>query len=73
MSTTTSPTDYNYTVVRQFAFMTLVWGVIGMSLGVFIASLLVWPGLNLELEWTTFLRLRPLHTNLESFAFVGCA
>lgn len=73
MNTTTSPTTYNYTVVRQFAIMTVVWGVIGMSLGVFIASQLVWPGLNLELEWTTFGRLRPLHTNLVIFAFGGCA
>ncbi|KGS11414.1 cbb3-type cytochrome c oxidase subunit I, partial [Pseudomonas coronafaciens] len=39
----------------------------------FIASQLVWPGLNLELEWTTFGRLRPLHTNLVIFAFGGCA
>ncbi|MFA0919749.1 Cbb3-type cytochrome c oxidase subunit I [Pseudomonas coronafaciens pv. garcae] len=73
MSTTISPTAYNYTVVRQFAIMTVVWGVIGMGLGVFIASQLVWPGLNLELEWTTFGRLRPLHTNLVIFAFGGCA
>ncbi|KPX25899.1 Cbb3-type cytochrome c oxidase subunit I [Pseudomonas syringae pv. delphinii] len=73
MSTTISPTAYNYRVVRQFAIMTVVWGVIGMSLGVFIASQLVWPGLNLELEWTTFGRLRPLHTNLVIFAFGGCA
>ncbi|KPW13796.1 Cbb3-type cytochrome c oxidase, subunit I, partial [Pseudomonas syringae pv. aceris] len=73
MSTTISPTTYNYTVVRQFAIMTVVWGVVGMSLGVFIASQLVWPGLNLELEWTTFGRLRPLHTNLVIFAFGGCA
>ncbi|SDX01762.1 cytochrome c oxidase cbb3-type subunit 1 [Pseudomonas syringae] len=73
MSTAITPTAYNYKVVRQFAIMAVVWGVIGMGLGVFIASQLVWPGLNLELEWTTFGRLRPLHTNLVIFAFGGCA
>ena len=60
MSTAISPTAYNYKVVRQFAIMTVVWGILGMGLGVFIASQLVWPELNLGLEWTTFGRLRPL-------------
>ena len=73
MSTATSPTAYNYKVVRQFAIMTVVWGILGMSLGVFIAAQLVWPDLNLGLEWTSFGRLRPLHTNLVIFAFGGCA
>ena len=44
-----------------------------MGLGVFIASQLVWPQLNLDLPWTSFGRLRPLHTNLVIFAFGGCA
>ncbi|KIQ27345.1 cytochrome-c oxidase, cbb3-type subunit I [Pseudomonas viridiflava] len=73
MSAAISPTAYNYTVVRQFAIMTVVWGIVGMALGVFIASQLVWPELNFGLEWTTFGRLRPLHTNLVIFAFGGCA
>ncbi|MCL4118326.1 UNVERIFIED_CONTAM: hypothetical protein GTU68_008583 [Idotea baltica] len=73
MSTIQPPTTYNYKVVRQFAIMAVIWGVIGMSLGVFIASQLVWPELNLGLEWTTFGRLRPLHTNAVIFAFGGCA
>src|SRR5476649_2331895 len=73
MSTAISPTAYNYKVVRQFAIMTVVWGILGMGLGVFIASQLVWPELNLGLPWTTFGRLRPLHTNLVIFAFGGCA
>ena len=68
-----SQTAYNYKVVRQFAVMTVVWGVIGMALGVFIAAQLVWPGLNLGMEWTSFGRLRPLHTNAVIFAFGGCA
>ncbi len=73
MSAAISPTAYNYSVVRQFAIMTVVWGIVGMALGVFIASQLVWPELNFGLEWTTFGRLRPLHTNLVIFAFGGCA
>ncbi|NBB12742.1 cytochrome-c oxidase, cbb3-type subunit I [Pseudomonas sp. SLFW] len=73
MSTAITPTAYNYKVVRQFAIMTVVWGILGMGLGVFIASQLVWPDLNFGLEWTTFGRLRPLHTNLVIFAFGGCA
>ena len=73
MSTAPNPTAYNYKVVRQFAIMTVVWGIIGMGLGVFIASQLVWPDLNFGLPWTTFGRLRPLHTNLVIFAFGGCA
>ena len=48
MSTAISPTAYNYKVVRQFAIMTVVWGILGMGLGVFIASQLVWPQLNLD-------------------------
>ena len=73
MSTAISPTAYNYKVVRQFAIMTVVWGILGMGLGVFIASQLVWPELNFGLPWTSFGRLRPLHTNLVIFAFGGCA
>ena len=73
MTTAISPTAYNYKVVRQFVIMTVVWGIVGMGLGVFIAAQLVWPELNFGLEWTTFGRLRPLHTNLVIFAFGGCA
>ncbi len=73
MSTATTPTAYNYKVVRQFAVMTVVWGIIGMALGVFIAAQLVWPALNFDLPWTSFGRLRPLHTNAVIFAFGGCA
>ncbi|MFT5781584.1 MAG: cytochrome c oxidase cbb3-type subunit 1 [Pseudomonas sp.] len=73
MSSSISPTAYNYKVIRQFAIMTVVWGVVGMGLGVLIASQLVWPELNLGLPWTSFGRLRPLHTNTVIFAFGGCA
>ncbi len=64
---------YNYKVVRQFAVMTVVWGIVGMLVGVFIASQLVWPELNLEIPWLSYGRLRPLHTNAVIFAFGGCA
>ena len=61
--------DYNYTVVRQFALTTVLWGIVGMSLGVLIAAQLIWPHLNFETPWLTFSRLRPLHTNAVIFAF----
>ena len=63
---------YNYKVVRQFALMAVVWGVVGMAVGLLIASQMVFPDLNLGLPWTSFGRLRPLHTNAVIFAFGGC-
>jgi cytochrome c oxidase cbb3-type subunit 1 len=62
---------YNYKVVRQFAFMTVVWGVVGMLVGAFIASLLIWPDLSGGIPWLSYGRLRPLHTNAVIFAFGG--
>ena len=64
---------YNYKVVRQFAVMSVVWGIVGMLVGVIIASQLAWPELNMGLPWTSFGRLRPLHTNAVIFAFGGSA
>jgi len=64
---------YNYRVVRQFAVMTVVWGVVGMLVGVLIAAQLVWPVLNFDTPWLSFGRLRPLHTNAVIFAFGGSA
>ena len=72
MNTTTS-SAYNYKVVRQFAVMTVVWGIVGMLVGVLIAAQLVWPTLNFDIPWLTYGRLRPLHTNAVIFAFGGCA
>ncbi|MGI6407121.1 MAG: cytochrome-c oxidase, cbb3-type subunit I [Gammaproteobacteria bacterium] len=72
MNTTTS-SAYNYKVVRQFAIMTVVWGIVGMLVGVLIAAQLVWPQLNLDIPWLTYGRLRPLHTNAVIFAFGGSA
>jgi cytochrome c oxidase cbb3-type subunit 1 len=65
---------YNYKIVRQFAIMTIVWGVVGMGIGVLIAAQLFWPELNdIFQPYTHFGRLRPLHTNAVIFAFGGCA
>jgi len=64
---------YNYKVVRQFSIMTIVWGVVGMLVGVIIAAQLAWPALNFDVPWLTYGRLRPLHTNAVIFAFGGCA
>ena len=63
---------YNYRVVRQFSIMTVVWGIVGMLVGVIIAAQLIWPDLNFG-PWFTYGRLRPLHTNAVNFAFGGCA
>ena len=64
---------YNDTVVRQFALAAVVWGVVGMAVGVLIASQLAWPELNFGIPWLSYGRLRPLHTNAVIFAFGGCA
>ncbi len=65
--------EYEITVVRFFTIMAVAWGIVGMSLGVFLASQLAWPALNFDIPWLTFSRLRPLHTNAVIFAFGGCA
>ena len=64
---------YNYAVVRQFTVMTVIWGIVGMTVGVLIAAQLVWPALNFDTPWLTYSRLRPLHTNAVIFAFGGSA
>jgi len=64
---------YDYTVVRQFAIMTVILGIVGMLIGVFIASQMAWPVLNFDTPWLSFGRLRPLHTNAVIFGFGGCA
>ncbi len=64
-------TVYNDKVVRQLAIMTVVWGVVGMLVGVIIAAQLAWPELSLGIPWLSYGRLRPLHTNAVIFAFGG--
>lgn len=64
-------TIYNDRVVRQFAWATVIWGIIGMLVGVFIAAQLIWPELGGGISWLSYGRLRPLHTNGVIFAFGG--
>ena len=65
--------EYNDKVVRQFALMTVVWGIVGMAVGALIAAQLIWPDLSFGLPWLSYGRLRPLHTNAVIFAFGGSA
>ncbi|MCH2174384.1 MAG: cytochrome-c oxidase, cbb3-type subunit I [Lentisphaeria bacterium] len=64
---------YDNKIVRDFAFATCFWGVIGMLVGLLIAIQLVNPFFNFNTPYLTFSRLRPLHTNAVIFAFVGNA
>ena len=68
-----SADTYSDKVVLQFSVMTVVWGIVGMLVGVLIAAQLYWPALNFDLAWLSYGRLRPLHTNAVIFAFGGCA
>jgi cytochrome c oxidase cbb3-type subunit 1 len=68
-----SQTTYNYKVVRQFAIMTVVWGIVGMLVGVIIAAQLAFPEFINGISWLSYGRLRPLHTNAVIFAFGGSA
>ncbi len=63
--------QYNYKVVKQFAFMTVIWGIVGMLVGVIIATQLIWPDFLRDIPWLSYGRLRPLHTNAVIFAFGG--
>ena len=64
---------YDDRIVRDFLWATIVFGLVGMLVGVIIAVQLFWPAANLNLPWTSFGRLRPLHTNAVIFAFCGNA
>jgi len=64
---------YHDKVVRQFSIMTVVWGVVGMLVGLMIAAQLAWPELNFGIPFLSYGRLRPLHTNAVIFAFGGSA
>ena len=63
--------QYNDRIVRWFTLASVFWGAVGLLAGVFIALQLAFPALNFGLPWTSFGRLRPLHTNAAIFAFVG--
>ena len=64
---------YDYAVIRKFAVMTVIWGIVGMTVGVLIASQMAFPFMNFDIQYITFGRLRPLHTNAVVFAFGGSA
>ncbi|UCF67699.1 MAG: cytochrome-c oxidase, cbb3-type subunit I [Acidobacteriota bacterium] len=64
---------YDDKIVRAFTLATVVWGIVGMLVGVIVALQLAKPELNLGISWLTFGRLRPLHTNAVIFAFAGNA
>ncbi|MBU0593005.1 MAG: cytochrome-c oxidase, cbb3-type subunit I [Pseudomonadota bacterium] len=65
--------QYNFDIVRKFTIMALVWGAVGMLVGVYIASELAWPFLNFDSPYITFGRLRPVHTGAVIFGFGGSA
>ena len=69
--TTPDGETYNDGVVRAGVVMSMFWGLVGFSVGVVLALQLTWPALNLDLPWTNFGRLRPLHTSAVIFAFGG--
>ena len=70
---TNSPVNYSDAAVRGFALAAVVWGLVGMLVGVIIAAQLAFPDLTYGVPWLSYGRLRPLHTNAVIFAFGGCA
>lgn len=76
MHTTITPHDtvtYDNKIVKNFLLATMVWGAVGLAAGVFIASQLAAWKLNFGIPWLTFGRMRPIHTNVAIFAFIGNA
>jgi cytochrome c oxidase cbb3-type subunit I/II len=71
MNSTKTTIEYNDGIVRQFLIASILWAVVGMLAGVFIASQLAFWQMNFSTPWLTFGRIRPLHTNAAIFAFVG--
>ncbi len=65
--------QYDYEIIKRFAVMSLVWAVVGMAAGVFIAAQLAWPVLNFDIPYITFGRFRPVHTSAVIFGFGGSA
>lgn len=64
---------YDNKIVRNFGIATVIWGIIGMLVGLIIAIQLYQPAMNMHTQYTSFGRVRPLHTNAVIFAFVGNA
>ena len=65
--------QYDNKIVKNFIYATILWGVVGMTVGLMIAFLFVFPNYMEGISWLSFGRLRPLHTNAVIFAFVGNA
>jgi cytochrome c oxidase cbb3-type subunit I/II len=63
--------SYDNRIVKQFAYATILWSVVGMLVGLLVAWQFIFPQLSFSLPYTSFGRLRPLHTNAIIFAFVG--
>lgn len=64
---------YDNKIVKKFTYATIFWGIIGMSIGLLLATFFLFPNLTDGISWLSFGRLRPLHTNAVIFAFVGNA
>ncbi|MFZ2651611.1 MAG: cytochrome-c oxidase, cbb3-type subunit I [Burkholderiaceae bacterium] len=71
-SSPAAPSVFHDNTVRLFAYAAVLWGIVGMAVGVLIAAQLTWPELNFGVPWLSYGRLRPLHTNAVIFAFGGC-
>ena len=63
---------YDDAIIKKFCVMAVVWGIVGMLVGVIAAAQLAFPALNMDIPYLTFGRIRPLHTNAVIFAFGGC-
>ncbi|NEV93633.1 cytochrome-c oxidase, cbb3-type subunit I [Psychroflexus sp. YR1-1] len=64
---------YDNKIVKNFLYATIIWGVVGMSVGLLLAFMFIFPNVTDGISWLSFGRLRPLHTNAVIFAFVGNA
>ena len=64
---------YDNKIVKNFLYATILWGIVGMLVGLLLAFMFLFPNLTDGISWLSFGRLRPLHTNAVIFAFVGNA
>ena len=64
---------YDNKIVKKFIYATLIWGIVGFSIGLLLALMFLFPNITEGISWLSFGRLRPLHTNAVIFAFVGNA
>ncbi|MGY8915231.1 MAG: cbb3-type cytochrome c oxidase subunit I, partial [Flavobacteriales bacterium] len=64
---------YDNKIVKNFIYATLFWGIVGMSVGLLLAFMFLFPNITDGISWLSFGRLRPLHTNAVIFAFIGNA